>query len=99
MPFGLINVSTIFHHLMNYVLRKFLDKFVVYLDHILIYFKNIEEHKKHVKSVLQKLQDVGLYAKLEKCIFDQLQVKFLRYIIFNESLSIDQKTIQAITNW
>jgi hypothetical protein len=85
---------------MNDVFREFLDKFVVcYLDDILIYSKNVEEHEEHVKLVLQKLRDAGLYAKAEKCVFHQPQVEFLGYIISNEGLSMDPKKIEAITNW
>jgi len=69
---------------MNDVFRKFLDKFFVYyLYNILIYFKNIEKHEDRVRLMLQKLQDIELYAKLEKCTFYQLLVKFLGYIISN----------------
>jgi len=59
MSFEVIKVYSIFQHLMNNVFRKFLDKFdVYYLDSILIYFKNIEEHIEHMKYVLQKLLNV-----------------------------------------
>lgn len=84
---------------MNDVFREFLEKFVMcYLDNILIYSKKIE-HKEYVNSMLQKLQDAGLYAKLENCVFHQPQVEFLGYIISNEGLSMDQNKIQTITNW
>jgi hypothetical protein len=60
---------------MNDIFHKFLDDCIVcYLDDILVFFKNLEEHEQHVQLVLQKLQDVGLYAKLEKCVFHQPQV-------------------------
>jgi hypothetical protein len=72
MPFGLINASDIFQHLMNDIFHKFLDDFVVcYLDDILIFSKNLKEHKQHVRLVLEKLWDAGLYANLEKCVFHQ----------------------------
>jgi len=59
-------------------LMWFLDDFVVYsLDNILIYYKNIEEYKEHIKFVLQKLQEARLYAKLKKYLFHQRQVEFL----------------------
>jgi hypothetical protein len=100
MPFGLTNAPAIFQHLMNNIFREFLDDFVVcYLDDILIFSKNREDHERHVRLVLQKLRDAGLYAKLEKRMFHQPQVEFLRYIISNEGLMMDPKKIQAVTDW
>ena len=58
MPFGLTNSSAIFMCLMNNVMHKYLDKFVVvFIDDILIYSKFEEEHKEHLKIVLQELQE------------------------------------------
>jgi hypothetical protein len=92
MPFGLTNAPIIFQHLMNDIFREFLDDFVVcYLDDILIYSRNEKDPEKHVWMVLQKLRDARLYAKLENCIFHQLQVEFLGYIISREGLSMDPK--------
>ena len=97
MPFGLTNAPTIFQHLMNNIFREFLDNFVVcYLNDILIYSKDIKEHKEHVRLVLDKLRSAGLYAKLEKCNFHQSQVEFLRYIVSCDGISMDQKKIQAV---
>jgi hypothetical protein len=85
---------------MNNIFREFLDDFVVcYLNDILIFSKNLEEHKRHVHLVLQELRDAGLYAKLKKCIFHQPQVEFLGYIISNEGLMMDPKKIQVVTDW
>jgi hypothetical protein len=56
MPFGLTNVPTIFQHMMNDIFREYLDYFVViYLDNILIYSKNEEEHEHHVRLVSERL--------------------------------------------
>ena len=56
MPFGLTNTPTIFMCLMNNAMHKYLDKFmVVFIDDILIYSKYEEEHKEHLKIVLQEL--------------------------------------------
>lgn len=100
MPFGLTNAPGIFQHLMNDIFREFLDDFVVcYLDDILIFSKNREDHEKHVRLVLQKLRKAGLYAKLEKCVFHQSQVEFLGYIISGGDLSMDPKKIETIIDW
>jgi hypothetical protein len=64
MPFGLTNAPAVFQHMMNDIFREYLDHFVViYLDDILIYPKNEEEHEHHVRLVLEKLRERGFYAK------------------------------------
>jgi hypothetical protein len=71
-PFGLTNAPATFMCLMNNVLSKFLDRFVlVFIDDILVYSKNREEHEKHLKLVLQVLREHQLYAKFSKCDFFQ----------------------------
>ena len=56
--------------LMNSVLHPYLDKFfIVFIDDILVYSKNEEEHVKHLRSMLRLLREHQLYAKLSKCSF------------------------------
>ena len=69
MPFELTNAPAVFMCLTNNVIHKYLDKFVVvFIDDILIYSKT-EEHKEHLKIVLQELRDHQLFAKFSKCDF------------------------------
>ncbi|GJU87915.1 putative reverse transcriptase domain-containing protein [Tanacetum coccineum] len=70
MPFGLTNAPAVFMDLMNRVCKPYLDKFViVFIDDILIYSKMKEEHKVHLKLVLELLRNEKLYAKFSKCEF------------------------------
>lgn len=58
LPFGLINAPMTFICLMNSVFNKYLDKFIlVFLDDILVYCKNEEEHEGHLKLTLQVLRE------------------------------------------
>jgi hypothetical protein len=70
MSIGLTNAPALFMYLMNSVFMDYLDKFVVvFIDDILIYSQNEEEHEEHLKMVLQRLWEHQLYAKLSKCEF------------------------------
>jgi hypothetical protein len=82
MSFGLSNAHAYFMYLVNKIFMKYLDKFVVvFIDDILIFSKNEEEHDKHLHMVLQKLRENQLYAKLNKCEFWLIEVSFLGHII------------------
>jgi hypothetical protein len=85
---------------MNNVLSKFLDRFVlVFIDDILIYSKNREEHEEHLKLVLQVLREHQLYAKFSKCDFFQKQVHYLGHVISEEGVEVDPEKIKAIMDW
>ena len=81
-PFGLTNAPATFMCLMNSFLGGFSDKFVlVFLDEILIYSKNEEEHEEHLRLTLQLLREHKLYAKLSMCDFYKDRIHYLGNII------------------
>ncbi|GJV34245.1 putative reverse transcriptase domain-containing protein [Tanacetum coccineum] len=100
MPFGLTNAPVVFMDLMNRVCKPYLDKFViVFIDDILIYSKNNEEHGEHLKTILNLLRSKKLYAKFSKCDFWLDFVQFLGHVIDSSGVHDDPAKIKAIKNW
>jgi hypothetical protein len=82
MSFELANAFATFQSYINFALRKFLNVFVIiYLNDILIYSQNEEEHTNHVRLVLKRLRKYKLFAKLSKCDFDLEEVDYLKFIV------------------
>jgi hypothetical protein len=100
MSFGLTNAPTYFMYLMNSVFMPELDKFVVVLiDDILVYSRNEDEHTMHLHTVLQRLRDHRLYAKLSKCDFWLKEIKFLGHTISQEGVSVYLEKVQEVMDW
>jgi hypothetical protein len=100
MSFGLTNVPAYFMYLMNSVFMTELDKFVVvFIDDILIYSKNEEEHAEHLRIILQRLRGHKLYAKFSKCEVRLDSVKFLGHTISKEVISVDPSKVQEVMDW
>ncbi len=100
MPFGLANSPSVFQSFMNDVFRDMLDRWViVYIDNILIYSNTLEEHIRHVRLVLKRLMQYQLYAKAEKCEFDQTSTSLLGYVISQEGVAMDERKVKAVLEW
>ena len=85
---------------MNSVFNKYLDKFfLVFLDDIIIYSKDEEEHEEHLRRTLQLLREHKLYAKSRKCDFYKDWIHYLGHIISYEGISVDPEKREAIMNW
>ena len=100
MPFGLTNAPTAFMDLMNRVFKPYLDQFVVvFIDDILVYSKNKEEHEKHLHVILQTLREHQLFAKLNKCEFWLEQISFLSHVVSKDGILVDQSKVEAMLSW
>ncbi|XP_043721172.1 uncharacterized mitochondrial protein AtMg00860-like [Telopea speciosissima] len=85
---------------MNRVFQDVLDKFViVFIDDILIYSKNTEEHSQHLRMVLQRLGEKKFYAKFSKCEFWLPQVAFLGHIVSKKGIEVDPGKVKAVLEW
>jgi hypothetical protein len=100
MSFGLTNALAYFMYLMNSIFMLELDKFVlVFIDDILVYSKNEEEHAGHLHVVLQRLREHRLYAKLSKCDFWLKEIKCLGHTISQAGIVVDPNKVQEVMNW
>ena len=100
MPFGLTNAPSAFQRFMNDIFSDMLDVHVIiYLDDILVYSDDPTEHKKHVREVLRRLRQNGLFCRPEKCHFDKDTVNYLGFILSKDGLKMDPVKVQTIQDW
>jgi hypothetical protein len=100
MSFELTNAPAHFTYLMNSVFMPELDKFVVvFIDDILIYSKNEEEHATHLQIVLTRLRKHQLYAKFSKCAFWLEEIQFLGYVLSANGIAVDPSKVKDILEW
>src|SRR6202161_1797666 len=89
MPFGLCNAPGTFQNYINEAVRDYLDHFcTAYMDNILVYSNNEEEHTDHVLKVLRRLRERKLQLDIDKCDFDAREVKYLGLITVLPDLGV-----------
>ncbi|RMZ74716.1 hypothetical protein DV738_g5685, partial [Chaetothyriales sp. CBS 135597] len=89
-----------FQAYINQAMQGLLNNFyMVYLDDILIYSKNDEDHEQHIKQVLERLRQHGLYAKLSKCKFKMQEVGFLGFIVNTDGVLMEPSRVTAVQEW
>jgi len=100
MSFGLTNAPAYFMYLMNSVFMPELDKFViVFIDDILVYSENEQDHAEHLRIVLTRLREHQLYAKFSKCEFWLKKVPFLGHILSEEGIAVYPSKVQEVMDW
>jgi hypothetical protein len=97
MSFGLTNAPAHFMYLMNSAFMPELDRLVVvFIDGILVYSQNEEEHAEHLRIILTRLRDHKLYAKFSKCEFWLNKVPFLCHVLSREGISVDPTKVREV---
>jgi len=85
---------------MNETLSQYLDIFcVAYLEDILIFSQNLEDHRKHVRTILKRVKETGLTLKASKCEFHTKEIEYLGYVISPQGLRMDEEKIWTIKEW
>ncbi|GJP43304.1 hypothetical protein CLOM_g2785 [Closterium sp. NIES-68] len=100
MPFGLTNAPATFQAEMNHILCPLLDEcVVVYLDDILVYSHEMQQHVEHLRRVFEILRRERFYVKLSKSDFALEKVQFLGHIVSAQGVHVDPKKIEAVRTW
>lgn len=98
--FGLRNSDATFQRLINIILRKCIRKFcLVYLDGIVIYSKNIQEHFGHLKQLFDKLEAAGLTFNLSKCNLLHKSIIFLGHVVSAVRVCTETAKVDAFQNF
>ena len=100
MPFGLTNGPASWQHYINDILFEYLNDFAqAYMDDILIYSKSLKKHEEHVRKVLSRLREAGLYVDIDKCDFHVQETAFLGVIVSTQGIKMDPRKVQVILDW
>ena len=77
-----------------------IDKFIlVYLDDVLVYSNNEDEHEAHLRQVFDRLREHKLQAKLKKCEFGKSHVKYLGHVVGSGELSVNCEKVAVVSSW
>jgi len=99
-PLDSHNAPATFQKVMNDVLKSLIGNVsLVYMDDILVYSRNAEEHEEHLRLVLQLLREHKLYCKFKKCSFFQAEVAFLGHMVSGEGVRADPRKVDAVNSW
>lgn len=100
MPFGLHGAPAKFQGYINKTLQEYLDVFCsAYMDDVLIYSDNLQEHKQHIRMVLSRLGEAGLQIDISKCEFHKEEVQYLGMIVGRNGVRMDPAKVTAIQSW
>jgi hypothetical protein len=97
---GDCNAPATYQLLMNYLFSDFIGRFMdVYPDDIVIYSETLEEHKQHVKAVIDVLKRETLYLSENKLQFLQEELKVLGRIVDDRGIQMDPDKVDSVVNW
>lgn len=100
MPFGLCNAPATFQRVMDTILRDISNEFVIpYLDDIIVYSKNKEDHVQRLRQVLDRIKKAGLALNLKKCKFFKEEIEILGCIVGQGIVKPDKLKVEALNKF
>jgi hypothetical protein len=100
MPFGLCNALSTFQRCIELILRGLQWKtLLIYIDDIVIYSSNMEDHIRALDEVLGCLSKAGLKLKPSKCDFFKNEVLYLGHVISDKWVKLNPSAIDSVKNW
>ena len=100
MPFGLCNAPATFQCLMNSIFGRYVRKFIIiFLDDILVFSFDLQEHEQHLRLTLELLREHQLFAKASKCSFAQESIEYLGHVISQSGVATDTSKTSAMQVW
>ena len=99
MPFGLSGAPATFQSLMMKVLKGVAWKYALcYVDDVIIFSRNFEEHLKHIDEILNRIKNAGLKLSPNKCKFAQQKLHYLGHILSRNGIETDERKVEKIQN-
>ena len=98
-PFGLKNAGGIFQRNINNILKDFSHFLFVYLDDIIIFSSDYDQHMKHVEMVLERLAKHKILVNQKKCVIATTQLDFLGHTVTSAGISIPKTRVKSITDY
>ena len=100
MPFGLNNAASTFQRTMELALRGLQwITCLIYIDDIIVFGRNFEQHLERVEQVLQRLKEAGLKVKPDKCNMLQTEVVFLGHVVSAQGVRPNPTNVSKIVGW
>lgn len=101
MFFGLTNSPPTFQTMIDHIFGDMvrLRAMATYMDDLCIHSKTLEEHRKKVREVLERLRTHRLFLRLAKCQFEKTEIDFLGVIVGNGQIKMDPLKVKAVADW